>query len=102
MKNSKFKLSDLKKMAELLNTKVEETAAVMNMKNGDRMTTTLYVLRTGAFAFLNMSNCKTLEFENDAELNEYIAKKFETFSSDKEMWQSFTGMDDETWEEWNK
>jgi hypothetical protein len=89
-------------MAELLNTTVDTRFAVMTLKDGSRMTTELNILRTGAFAILNISNAMTLKFANDEELDKYLAKKFEMFKDDKEMYQTFTGMDDETWEEWNK
>lgn len=77
--------------------------AIMKLNDGSRMTSTLYIFNdpTGK-VLLNISRCTTLEFENQDDLNTYLAKKFEIFKSDKEMWQSFTGMDDETWEEWNK
>ena len=102
MKKSHLKLVDIKKMAEMLSTKVETKFAVMTLKDGSRMTTELNILRTGAMAFLNISNSITIQFENDDELNKHLEKKFEIFESDKEMYQTFTGMDDETWEEWNK
>ena len=102
MEKTNFKLKDLNNMANLLETKVETIYAVMNLNDGSKMTTTLSILRTGGFALLNLSNCKTLKFKNDEELDSYIAKKFEVFESDKDMYQTFTGMDDETWEEWNK
>ena len=82
----------------------KETAyAIMKMKDGSRMTSTLYIYNdpTGKI-LLSISRCTIFEFDNEEELNSYISKKFEIFSSDKEMWQTFTGMDDETWEEWNK
>ena len=77
--------------------------AVMNLKDGSRMTTTLYIFNdpTGK-VLMNISKCKTIEFENEEEMKEYIERKFEVFQSDKDMWQSFTGMDEETWNEWNK
>ena len=102
MNKSHLKLTDIKKMAEILNTKIETKFAVMTLKDGSRMTTELNILRTGTMAFLNISNSITIQFENDDELNKHLEKKFEIFESDKEMYQTFTGMDDETWEEWNK
>lgn len=81
----------------------KEINAIMKMKDGSRMTSTLYIYNdpTGKI-LLSISRCTIFEFDNEEELNSYISKKFEIFSSDKEMWQTFTGMDDETWEEWNK
>ena len=81
MNKSHLNLEDLKKMETLLNIAVTTEHAVMTLKDGSRMTTELNILRTGAMAFLNISNSITIQFDNDAE---------------------FTGMDDETWEEWNK
>ena len=77
--------------------------AIMKMKDGSRMTTTLYIFNdpTGK-VLVNISKCNTIEFDDENEMQEYLNKKFEVFENDKDMWQSFTGMDDETWEEWNK
>lgn len=102
MEKTTLRLTEVKKMAELLNTTIDTKFAVMTLKDGSRMTTELNILRTGAMAFLNISNAMTLKFANDEELDKYLAKKFEMFKDDKEMYQTFTGMDDETWEEWNK
>lgn len=86
-----------------LYTQPKEANAIMKLNDGSRMTSTLYIFNdpTGK-VLLNISKCTTLEFESQDELNNYLAKKFEIFKSDKDMWQSFTGMDDETWDEWNK
>lgn len=104
MKRSEVKLETLRIAVKCgLYPECKEISAIQKMKDGSRMTSTLYIFSdpTGKM-LMNISNCITLEFENVDEMNAYISKKFEIFSSDKEMWQSFTGMDDETWEEWNK
>lgn len=81
----------------------KEVSAIMKLNDGSRMTATLYIFEdpTGK-VLVNISKCKTLEFDNKDEMNTYVNKKFEVFENDKEKWQAFTGMDDETWEEWNK
>lgn len=77
--------------------------AVMNLKDGSRMTTTLYVFNdpTGK-VLVNISKCATYEFENEEEFKQYLNKKFIVFKNEKDMYQSFMGWDDETWNEWNK
>jgi hypothetical protein len=79
-------------------------SAIMTLKDGSRMTTTLYVFDTPeGHVLVNLNKTKiTLDFESKDEFEKYLSKKFEVFESDKEMWQTFTGMDEETWEEWNK
>lgn len=104
MKKSVVKYETLKMMVKCgLYNEPKEISAIMKSKDGSRMTTTLYIFNdpTGK-VLLNISKSMTLEFENENELQEHLKEKFEAFESDKEMWQSFTGMDDETWEEWNK
>ena len=82
-------------------TKLENV--VMNLKSG-RMTVKLYVFDTAEGQVLvNLSNTKsTLQFDTKEEYQSWLDKKCEVYGTDKEMWQDFTGMDDETWEEWNK
>ena len=82
-------------------TKLENV--VMNLKSG-RMTVKLYVFDTPEGRVLvNLSNTKsTLQFDTKEEYQSWLDKKCEVYGTDKEMWQDFTGMDDETWEEWNK
>ena len=82
-------------------TKLENV--VMNLKSG-RMTVKLYVFDTPEDQVLvNISNTKsTLQFDTKEEYQSWLDKKCEVYGTDKEMWQDFTGMDDETWEEWNK
>ena len=102
MKKMKITLKEMKMMAAMMNEKVEEISAIQKLKDDSRMTSTLYVIKSEGMPMINVSNCITICFESIKEMNEYITKKFEIYNSDKEMWQSFTGMDDETWEEWNK
>ena len=99
-KMNTLKSKELKMMATMLNDEVKEVSAIQKLKDGSRMTSTLYILKSQRL--LNISNCITILFDTVEEMNDYISKKFEIYKSDKEMWQSFTGMDDETWEEWNK
>ena len=82
-------------------TKLENV--VMNLKSG-RMTVKLYVFDTAEGQVLvNLSNTKsTLQFDTKEEYQRWLDKKCEVYGTDKEMWPDFTGMDDETWEEWNK
>ena len=82
-------------------TKLENV--VMNLKSG-RMTVKLYVFDTPEGQVLvNLSNTKsTLQFDTKEKYKSWLDKKCEVYDTDKEMWQDFTGMDDETWEEWNK
>lgn len=80
----------------------EERSAVITLKDGSRMTTIAHIFKTPeGIIFVNPDKCKiSYRFENQEEFD--AQKKFEFFDTDKEMWQDFTGMDDETWEEWNK
>lgn len=102
MKKMSLKLKEVYMMAQMLNSEVKEVSAVMNCKNGSRMTSTLYILHTQEAPVLNISNCSTYMFDTVEEMDSYIAKKFQVYESDKQMYQEFVGMDDETWEEWNK
>ena len=93
-----------------MTTQFDETATfekligILTMKDDTKMTSKLYILRTklSEAIMVTISDAVTYTFENEEELQKFLAKRFEKFESDKEMWQSFTGMDDETWEEWNK
>lgn len=80
----------------------EERPAVLTLKDGSRMTITAHIFNTPeGITFVNPSKAKiSYKFEDKNEFNEQ--KIFQFFDSDKEMYQDFTGMDDETWEEWNK
>lgn len=104
MKKLEMSLEVLRVAAKMLGyteTKLENV--VMSLKSG-RMTVKLYVFDTPEGQVLvNLSNTKsTLQFETKEEYQSWLDKKCEVYGTDKEMWQDFTGMDDETWEEWNK
>lgn len=102
MKKVSFKKSEVIGTAKILECKVEIVSAILTLKDGSRMTTELTIIRDTKAPLLNISNCVTYLFDDVKELENYLNKKFEIFESDKEMYQTFTGMDDETWEEWNK
>ena len=96
---------DVLKVAEkCLGYKYTFKNAVMTLKDGSRITTELHIFETPEdHVLVNLSNTKhTLDFDSKEEFESYASQKFEMFKSDKEMYQSFLGMDDETWEEWNK
>mgnify|MGYP003289255807 CR=1 FL=1 len=102
MEKSNLRVKELKEMAKLLVTDVEQFSATM-VQAGSRMTSTFTVLHTGAFVLVDISNCVGFKFNNEEEFEKWLNKKeVVRYSSDKEMYQDFTGMDDETWEEWNK
>ena len=103
MKKISTSLKVLKTLAPMLNYKASgEISAVMTLKDGSRTTSKLNIFETPEnIVILNISDAVTLEFSNKEEFESYKNKKFEFFESDKDMYQSFMGMDDETWEEWN-
>ena len=103
MKKSQVSLQLLNIAVQMLDYKKTVKSAVMTLKDGSRMTSTLNIFETPeGVIMLNISDCVTYEFENKAEFAKYLNKKFQIFESEKEMWTEFCGMDDETWEEWNK
>lgn len=83
---------------------LEKKVGLLTVKNGT-MTSSLYIFRTGLnnTIVLTISDCVTYMFESEEELNNFLVKKeFKEYSSEKEMYMDFAGMDEETWEEWNK
>ena len=103
MKKNEVKLETLKIAVQFLGYKQEDTQGVMTLKDGSRMTTELHIFRTPEGPILlNLSGVTTFEFETEEEFQKYLNKKFEMFESDKDMYMNFCGMDEETWEEWNK
>lgn len=103
MKKMQLTLKTLRIAGQVLGYKEEDTQGVMTLKNGSRMTSDLYIFRTPEGPILlNLSDAITFEFETEEEFQEYLNKKFELFKTDKDMYMSFCGMDEETWEEWNK
>lgn len=81
-----------------------ETLTGLLTVNGSKMTSKLHILRTklSEAIMLTISDAVTYVFDNEEELQKYLAKKFERFETEKEMYQTFLGMDEETWEEWNE
>lgn len=104
MTKKEIGLNVLKAAEQCLGYKYTFKNAVMTLKDRSRMTTELHIFETPeGHVLVNLSNTKTtLDFESKEEFEKYSSKKFEMFESDKEMYQNFLGMDDETWEEWNK
>ena len=104
MTKKEISLQVLKVAEQCLGYKYTFKNAVMTLKDNSRMTTELHIFETPErHVLMNLSNTKvTYDFDTKEEFESYLAKKFEVFESDKEMYQKFCGMDDETWEEWNK
>ena len=102
MKKVDFNKKAVIETAKILECNLETIFAVYKLKDGSRMSSELTIIRDAKAPMINISNCTTYLFDTVEELNAYIDKKFEIYNSDKEMYQKFTGMDDETWEEWNK
>ena len=107
MKQSVLKLEVLKVAVKELGYSVifENQKAVMKWDNGEEMTTTLNAYQDIAFSkdiFLNINNMKTLQFDTREEFEKYILKKFRLYANDKDMYMDFTGMDEDTYTEWNK
>lgn len=102
--NTIVKANTLKMTLQFDETATFETLTGILTVNGSRMTSKLHILRTklSDAIMVTISDAVTYTFDNEEELQKYLAKKFERFETEKEMWQTFTGMDDETWEEWNK
>lgn len=103
MKKTPVTLQVLKIAEGMLNYNRVEFNAILLVK-GSKMTSTINTFFTPEGQVLvNISNAVTYEFEDGAEYRRWYDKVVvEKFDSDKDMYQSFTGMDDETWEEWNK
>ena len=83
---------------------LEKKVGLLNVANGT-MTSELYIFRTqlNNTIAMTISNCVTYMFDSEEEMNKWLTKKkFKEYNSDKEMYMDFTGMDEETWEEWNK
>lgn len=97
-----FTLATLKIMAGLPNINYSIKSAVMTLKDGSRMTSTLHIFDDSEndVVYLNISDSISLQGTHK-EFDEYIAKKFEIYRSDKEMYKDFCEMDEETWNAWN-
>lgn len=103
MEKINLTLKEMQMASKMLNWNYQNTFAVMNLKDGSRMTTELHIFFTNEGpVFLNISNAKTLKFEDGCEYRKYLDKKFELYKSEKEMYKDFCGMDEETWKVWNQ
>lgn len=103
MKNVNIKRETLEAAVKFLGYEKTEKTAVMKMRDGSEMTTTLYIFKdpTGVM-FINISGISTKQFDDVEEFDRYLEKKFKIYKSEKEMYINWYGMDEETWEEWNK
>lgn len=107
MKQTILKLETLKLAVKKLGYSIifENQKAVMKWDNGEEMTTTLNAYQDIAFSediFLNINNVKTLQFDTREEFDKFILERFKLCANDKEMYMEFTGMDEDTYTEWNK
>jgi len=98
-----FTLATLKIMTGLPNINYSIKSAVMTLKDGSRMTSTLHIFDDSEndAVYLNISDSISLQGTHK-EFDEYIAKKFEIYDSEKEMYKDFCEMDEETWNAWNE
>ena len=51
---------------------------------------------------VTISNAVTYVFDNEEEFQKFLTKKFVKYNTEREMYQDFLKMDDETWEQWNE
>ena len=102
--NTVFREATLKMTLQFDETATFETLTGLLTVNGSQMTSSLYILRTGLSEAITVtiSNTVTYIFDNEEELQKYLSKKFKKYNTEKEMYQDFLQMDDETWDEWNK
>ena len=103
MKKITTKLATLKTLAPMLGYTEKELFGTMTLKDGSSMTSKLTSFKTPeGHMILNISDVVTFDFDSVAEYNEYISRKFKIHNTEKEMYLQDWGMDEETWEEWNK
>lgn len=102
--NTVVREATLKMTPQFDETATFETLVGLLTVSGTQMTSKLYILRTGLSEaiMVTISNAVTYVFDNEEELQEFLAKKFVKFETEKEMYQEFLKMDDETWEQWNE
>lgn len=103
--NNVVKESVLKMTTQFDETATFETLTGLLTVCGSQMTSKLCILRTGLSEaiMVTISNSVTYVFDNEEELQKYLSKKkFVKYNTEKEMYQDFLKMDDETWEEWNE
>lgn len=106
MKKEKIivKASTLKMTLQFDETATFEILTGLLTVRETQMTSKLYILRTklSEAIMVTISDAVTYTFDNEEELQNFLSKKFERFDTEKEMYQTFLGMDDETWNEWNE
>lgn len=102
--NTVVRESTLKMTPQFDETATFETLVGLLTVSGSQMTSKLHVLRTGLSksVMVTISDAVTYVFEDEKEFQKFSAKKFVEYNTEKEMYQDFLKMDDETWEEWNK
>lgn len=102
--NTVVKEATLKMTPQFDETATFETLIGLLTVSGSQMTSKLHILRTGLSkaVMVTISNAVTYVFDNEEELQKFLAKKFVKYNTEKEMYQEFLQMDDETWEEWNE
>lgn len=92
-------------MVPALNMETEVRPCVITLKNGDRVSNEHTTIardneRAKGYVYISPEHSPILytltedEFKNNT--------KFEWFDSYKDLCKDFCGMDEETWEEWNK
>lgn len=103
--NTVVKKAILKTTLQFDETATLETLTGLLTISGNQMTSSLYILRTGLSEkiMVTISDAVTYVFDSEEELQKYLSKKkFKRYNTEKEMYQDFLQMDDETWDEWNK
>ena len=102
--NAVIREATLKMTLQFDETATFETLTGLLTVGGNQMTSSLYILRTGLSEAITVttSNAVTYIFDNEEELQKYLSKKFKRDNTEKEMYQDFLQMDEETWDEWNK
>lgn len=102
--NTVVKEATLKMTPQFDETATFETLTGLLTVSGNQMTSKLHILRTklSEAIMVTISNTVTYVFDNEEELQKFLSKRFTKFDTEKEMYQTFLGMDDETWEQWNE
>lgn len=102
--NTVVKEATLKMTPQFDETATFETLTGLLTVSGNQMTSKLYILRTGLSEaiMVTISNAVTYVFDNEEEFQKYLSKRFVKYDTEREMYQDFLKMDDETWEQWNE
>lgn len=103
--NTIVREATLKMTLQFDETATFETLTGLLTVSGNQMTSKLYILRTGLSEaiMVTISNSVTYVFDNEEEFQKYLSKKkFVKYNTEKEMYQDFLKIDDETWEQWNE